>query len=77
MPSYYRNAAKTAEAMKTDENGVVWMYTGDQCLIDNEGYCVVTGRIKDVIIRGKLITSVGDCNRVRLTNARRRKHVSR
>ena len=50
---YYKNPTKTAEAMKTDGNGIVWMYTGDQCLIDKEGYCVVTGRIKDVIIRGK------------------------
>jgi len=52
QPGYYKNPAKTAEAMKTDENGILWMYTGDQCLIDKDGYCVVTGRIKDVIIRG-------------------------
>lgn len=51
---YYKNPEKTAEAMKTDEEGVLWMHTGDQCVIDKEGYCAVTGRIKDVIIRGKL-----------------------
>ena len=50
---YYKNEAKTAEAMKTDENGIRWMYTGDQGLIDEDGYCVITGRIKDMIIRGK------------------------
>lgn len=53
QPGYYKNEAKTKEVMKTDENGIRWMYTGDQCLIDKEGYCAVTGRIKDVIIRGK------------------------
>lgn len=54
---YYKNEAKTAEAMKTDENGVRWMYTGDQGLIDKDGYCVITGRIKDMIIRGEFHTS--------------------
>lgn len=58
QPGYFKNPAKTEEAMKTDEEGIRWMHTGDQCLIDKEGYCVVTGRIKDVIIRGKPATSV-------------------
>lgn len=49
---YWRNEAKTAEAMKTDEEGTRWMYTGDECMITPAGYCVVTGRIKDLIIRG-------------------------
>ncbi|OAP55000.1 hypothetical protein AYL99_10700 [Fonsecaea erecta] len=49
---YYNNPAKTAEAMKRDENGILWMYTGDECVIDEDGYCSVTGRIKDIIIRG-------------------------
>ncbi|KIW26173.1 uncharacterized protein PV07_09288 [Cladophialophora immunda] len=49
---YYNNPAKTDEAMKRDENGILWMYTGDECVIDEEGYCSVTGRIKDIIIRG-------------------------
>lgn len=56
QPGYLRNPAKTAEVMKTDKDGVLWMYTGDQCFIDKEGYCVVTGRIKDVIIRGKSLS---------------------
>ncbi|KIX97674.1 uncharacterized protein Z520_06452 [Fonsecaea multimorphosa CBS 102226] len=49
---YYKNPAKTDEAMKRDENGILWMYTGDECVIDEDGYCSVTGRIKDIIIRG-------------------------
>ena len=28
---YYNNHAKTEEAMKRDGNGVLWMYTGDEC----------------------------------------------
>lgn len=49
---YWRNQAKTDEAMKRDEQGQLWMLTGDECVIDDEGYCRVTGRIKDIIIRG-------------------------
>ncbi len=50
---YYNNSAKTNEVMTQDENGVLWMATGDECVIDEEGYCSVTGRIKDMIIRGE------------------------
>ncbi|KID95636.1 long-chain fatty-acid-CoA ligase, partial [Metarhizium majus ARSEF 297] len=49
---YLKNAEKTAEAMRADSDGVVWMHTGDEGVIDEQGYCRVTGRIKDMIIRG-------------------------
>lgn len=50
---YWQNQVKTDEVMKRDENGVLWMHTGDECVIDRSGYCMVTGRIKDIIIRGE------------------------
>ncbi|CAG7995710.1 unnamed protein product [Penicillium salamii] len=49
---YLDDEEKTNEVMKKDEEGVVWMHTGDEGTIDEEGYCRITGRIKDVIIRG-------------------------
>ncbi|KAJ4215042.1 hypothetical protein NW759_010071 [Fusarium solani] len=49
---YYNNPDKTAEVMIRDENGVLWMHTGDEATIDEHGYCRITGRIKDIIIRG-------------------------
>ncbi|QLI67972.1 Acyl-CoA ligase sidI [Metarhizium brunneum] len=49
---YLKNAEKTAEVMRADSDGVVWMHTGDEGVIDEQGYCRVTGRIKDMIIRG-------------------------
>ncbi|KAK6382999.1 putative NRPS-like protein biosynthetic cluster [Exophiala oligosperma] len=49
---YLNNPEKTNEVMKRDEHGVLWMHTGDECVIDQKGYCSVTGRIKDIIIRG-------------------------
>ena len=55
---YLNNKAKTDEVMKKDEQGVVWMHTGDECVIDYDGYCTVTGRIKDIIIRGIVLTKI-------------------
>ncbi|KAJ4252789.1 hypothetical protein NW762_010695 [Fusarium torreyae] len=49
---YFKNPDKTAEVMIRDENGVLWMHTGDEAVIDEHGYCRITGRIKDIIIRG-------------------------
>lgn len=49
---YWKNPAKTKEAMQTDAQGTLWMHTGDECKIDEHGYCWITGRIKDMIIRG-------------------------
>lgn len=50
---YLNDEAQTQKVIKRDEDGVLWMHTGDECVIDHEGYCYVTGRIKDIIIRGK------------------------
>lgn len=49
---YWKNEEKTREAMRRDESGVLWMHTGDEALLDADGYAHITGRIKDIIIRG-------------------------
>ncbi|KAH7329856.1 hypothetical protein B0J17DRAFT_740524 [Rhizoctonia solani] len=49
---YWDNLEQTSSVMKSDENGTVWMHTGDQGVLDHEGYLKITGRIKDLIIRG-------------------------
>jgi fatty-acyl-CoA synthase len=48
MIGYWNDREKTAEAV--DAEG--WMHTGDLATIDDEGYCNIVGRIKDMIIRG-------------------------
>lgn len=51
---YYKDDAKTKEVMRQDKNGVVWMHTGDEGYLDKDGFGHITGRIKDLIIRGTL-----------------------
>jgi acyl-CoA synthetase (AMP-forming)/AMP-acid ligase II len=53
---YLNNDSKTCEAMRPDADGVLWIYTGDEGVIDSEGYCRITARIKDMIIRGTVFT---------------------
>ncbi|WP_227272201.1 AMP-binding protein [Roseobacter weihaiensis] len=48
MQGYWEEPEKTAEAI--DAEG--WMHTGDLATLDAEGYCNITGRLKDIIIRG-------------------------
>jgi fatty-acyl-CoA synthase len=48
MRGYWEDAARTAEAI--DEAG--WMHTGDLATIDDQGYCNIVGRVKDMLIRG-------------------------
>ncbi|KFX91561.1 hypothetical protein V490_05835, partial [Pseudogymnoascus sp. VKM F-3557] len=49
---YWNNPDKTAEVMIRDEAGTLWLHTGDEAVFDAEGYCTITGRFKDIIIRG-------------------------
>jgi fatty-acyl-CoA synthase len=48
MLGYWGEPEKTAEVV--DDAG--WMHTGDLATIDEEGYCKVVGRLKDMVIRG-------------------------
>lgn len=49
---YWENAEKTAELIVRDEYGEPWLHTGDEAVLDVDGYCTITGRFKDIIIRG-------------------------
>jgi fatty-acyl-CoA synthase len=48
MLGYWNDEVRTREAV--DSAG--WMHTGDLATIDDDGYCRIVGRIKDMVIRG-------------------------
>jgi fatty-acyl-CoA synthase len=48
MKGYYKMPEATARAVDMDG----WLHTGDLAIMDKNGYCKITGRIKDMIIRG-------------------------
>jgi fatty-acyl-CoA synthase len=47
MRGYWGDEARTREAVVDG-----WMHTGDLAVIDEEGYCNIVGRVKDMVIRG-------------------------
>lgn len=48
MKGYYKNEEATRNAVDVDG----WLHTGDIAVEDEDGYIAVTGRIKDMVIRG-------------------------
>jgi fatty-acyl-CoA synthase len=48
MKGYYNMPEQTVEAIDADG----WLHSGDQAEVDADGYYRITGRIKDMIIRG-------------------------
>jgi fatty-acyl-CoA synthase len=48
MLGYWNQPDKTAEAVDVAH----WMHTGDLAVMDGDGYLAITGRIKDMVIRG-------------------------
>ncbi|AQQ52040.1 AMP-binding protein [Planococcus lenghuensis] len=48
MKGYYKNEEATRQAI--DRDG--WLHSGDIAVEDEDGYIAVTGRIKDMVIRG-------------------------
>jgi fatty-acyl-CoA synthase len=48
MLGYWEEPEKTAEAI----DAARWMHTGDLAVMDPDGYLNITGRIKDLVVRG-------------------------
>jgi long-chain acyl-CoA synthetase len=50
MKGYWNRPDETAIALRTDDDGVVWLYTGDVARIDEDGFTFIVQRKKDMII---------------------------
>jgi fatty-acyl-CoA synthase len=48
MLGYWGQPERTAEV----RDAAGWLHTGDLAMLDEEGYCHIVGRVKDMIIRG-------------------------
>jgi fatty-acyl-CoA synthase len=48
MLGYWQEPEKTSEAI----DAARWMHTGDLAVMDVDGYVNITGRIKDIVVRG-------------------------
>jgi fatty-acyl-CoA synthase len=48
MKGYYKMPEETTKVIDADG----WLHTGDLAIMDENGYCKITGRIKQMIIRG-------------------------
>jgi fatty-acyl-CoA synthase len=47
MQGYWADPERTADAVRDG-----WMHTGDLATLDEDGYCNIVGRVKDMVIRG-------------------------
>ncbi|WP_323781801.1 AMP-binding protein [Thalassovita sp.] len=47
MKGYWQDPEKTADSIRDG-----WMHTGDLAVFDEDGFCSIVGRVKDMIIRG-------------------------
>lgn len=47
MQGYWDDPERTADAVRDG-----WMHTGDLATLDEQGYCNIVGRVKDMVIRG-------------------------
>ncbi len=50
MKEYMHHPAETAQTLRTHEDGLTWVYTGDLGMMDDQGFVYFKGRAKRMII---------------------------
>ena len=51
MSEYFRNPKATAETLRRNECGEIWLHSGDRATVDEDGYFYFVDRAKDIIKR--------------------------
>ncbi len=52
MKGYWNKPTETANVLRADETGQVWLHTGDIAVMDKDGFFKIVDRKKDMIIAG-------------------------
>ncbi|KAL3421682.1 amp-binding enzyme [Phlyctema vagabunda] len=55
MQRYWEDPSRTSDALFIEEDDLkqqIWLKSGDEAIINEDGFISITGRIKDIIIRG-------------------------
>lgn len=52
MKGYWKMPTETANTLRADENGEVWLHTGDIAMMEEDGFFKIMDRKKDMIIAG-------------------------
>ncbi|MEM7034797.1 MAG: long-chain fatty acid--CoA ligase [Chloroflexota bacterium] len=52
MQGYWNMPDETAKVLRTDEDGITWLYTGDIGVMEENGFTKIVDRKKDMIIAG-------------------------
>ncbi|MEA2492057.1 MAG: long-chain acyl-CoA synthetase [Acidobacteriota bacterium] len=50
MKGYWNRAEETADTLRADADGRLWLYTGDVAMMDSDGFSYIVQRKKDMII---------------------------
>jgi long-chain acyl-CoA synthetase len=64
MSGYYGDPEQSERVLTRDEEGTVWLHTGDVARYDERGYFSIVDRKKDMIIRSGLIIYPGKVEKV-------------